>query len=281
MPAVSIVSNTFTSKRPVAIGLAATGSACGGVLLPIMFRQLAPAIGVRWVNRVFGFLILVISSVAILLLRPEAPHQTRGRNKFFDAPALKEPAFLLFCLGLFFVELGYWIPPFMITPYARQTLGTSADFAFYLLAIMNAASFAGRVLPAFAAQIRFIGPAWTLVAGVLCLGVLVLSWMGIKNVVGIAVWCGLVGFMSGITVSLPNAVVPRLSPSTSVVGARTGMMWSFSAFATLFGAPIAGALIDAQTNSYKRGQIFSGVSICLGAGLLGISAAQSGRKRQD
>ncbi|KAK3713010.1 hypothetical protein LTR37_008695 [Vermiconidia calcicola] len=281
VPAVSLISNTFTTKRPIANGLAASGSAVGGVLLPVIFRYLTPSIGLHWVNRIFGFMTLGISIAAVALLRPEDLHQQRHHKSFFDASALKEPSYVLLCLGLFFLELGYWIPPFMITPYARLSLGTSADFAFYLLAIMNAAGFVGRIVPAFAAQIRVIGPAWTLFVGVLSLGILVLSWLAIKSVVGLTVWCILVGFMSGITVSLPNAVVPRLSPSASVVGARTGMMWSFVSFAALIGAPIAGALVDPQTNSYKHGQMFSGISICFAAALLTVPAIQVGRKRTE
>ncbi|KAF2100636.1 MFS general substrate transporter [Rhizodiscina lignyota] len=266
VPAVSIVSNTFTTKRPMAIGLAASGSAFGSTILPIMFRQLIPIMGFGWVNRIFGFLALAISLLAIVFLRRDTRQAAPPSNTFFDVRAFKEPAYVLLCAGLFFVELGYWIPPFSLPPYAQFSLQTSANFASYLLAIMNAGGLAGRVLPALVAQI--FGPAWVLVAGCLSLGVLVLSWLGIHNIPGITVWSVLVGFMSGIAVSLPNAVVPRLFPLKSVVGARTGMMWSFVAFAALIGSPIAGLLIDTKRNDYKPGEIFSGVSICLGAALL-------------
>lgn len=56
VPGVSIVSNAFTTKRPIATGIAATGSAVGGVLFPILFRNLEPRMGFSWVNRIFGVL---------------------------------------------------------------------------------------------------------------------------------------------------------------------------------------------------------------------------------
>ena len=229
-----------------------------------------PLVGFGWVNRILGFMFLVTSTIAYILLKQETTSLPTRRQTFFDARALTEPAFILLCLGLFFVELGYWIPPFSLPPYAQFSLNTSATFAANLLAIMNAGGLAGRILPAFLAQI--FGPAWVLVGGVLSLGVLVLAWLGIHNVPGITAWGVLVGFMAGIAVSLPNALVPKLSPMSSVVGARTGMMWFFAAFASLIGSPIAGLLIDTEENDYQGGKIFSGTSICLGAALLCVPA---------
>lgn len=276
---MSIVANTFTSKRPIANGLAATGSAVGGVILPIMIRELAPRVGIDWVNRVFGLLMLLTSIIAIILLHPGS-HPARHRQAFFDLSALREPSYLLLCFGLFLVELGYWIPPFTIPVYAQLKLGTGADFAFYILVIMNAGGFAGRILPAYIAQIRTVGPAWVLVTGTVSLGTLILCWMAIADRASLVVWAVLVGFMSGITVSIPNAVVPRLSPH-NYIGARSGMMWSFVSFAALIGAPLAGKLTDAKTGNFKNGQIFSGVSICAGAILLCAPAVHIGKKRSE
>lgn len=279
VPAVSIVAHSFTKRRPIAMGLAATGSAVGGVILPILFKKLTPTLGLEWVNRIFGFLILATSILGIILLRPD-PHRSPRREAFFDMSAAREPPYIILCVGLFFIELGYWIPPFTITAYAQSEIGTDTEFASYSLAIMNAGSFAGRIFPAYLAQVKTIGPAWVLVLGTTCLGGLVLCWIAIHDVTGITVWGALVGFMSGITVSLPNAVVPRLSPH-NYVGARTGMMWCFVSFAALIGAPIAGVLVDTKNNDYRNGQLFSGISICFGAALLCMPAVHINRKRND
>lgn len=285
VPAVAIIANNFTTKRPIAIGVAAAGSSVGGVILPIMFRELEPKVGFGWVNRIFGFFILSISVLAFFLLKQDHQHQQHRRyqrhhSSFFDVSALREPPYIFLCIGLFLIELGYWIPPFMIAPYAQAYLHTGADFAFYILAIMNAGSSAGRILPAYLAQIKTVGPVWVLFGGTLSLGVLVLCWIGIHNVSGIIVWSILIGFMSGITVSVPNAVVPRLS-TFHRVGARTGMMWCFVSFAALIGAPIAGTLLNEKTNSYRNGQLFSGLSICIGSALLCVPAVHVGRKSND
>ena len=278
VPAVTAVSNATESRRPLALGLAATGSALGGTVFPIMFKKLVPSIGFAWTNRVFGFIELALSIPAIFLLgtltaRTPQENGPRPSKLKFDARAFREPPYAFLCAGLFFVELGFWIPPFTIGPYAKISLGTSTDYAFYLLAIMNGGSFAGRILPAFAAQVQRIGPGWVLVAGTLMLSALVLAWIGIHNVTGITIW-------AGIAVSVPNAVLPKISPS-STAGARSGMMWAIVAFAALIGSPLAGLLVDTYTGNYRNGQLFSGLSICLGSAMLCVPAVYISRQKMD
>jgi predicted MFS family arabinose efflux permease len=233
--------------------------------LPIMFRQLQPKIGFGWVNRIFGFIMLALLISAFFLLRPD-PSNRRPKGPLFDPSAIKEPPFVILFFGLFCSFLGYWIPTVFITPFAEFSLKTSTTYAFNLLAILNAGSCAGRVLPAFIAH--RLGPCSVLVGGAFGLGILILAWIRINDIAGITVWAVLVGFMSGITVAIPAAVVPLLSPTPNVIGARTGMAWSGAAFAGLVGSPIAGLLVNKTTNDYTHGQIFGGAACLLGGVLL-------------
>lgn len=201
-------------------------------------------------------------------------------------------SFLFLCVGNFFVFLGYWIPLFYVVPFATIYLKTSSADANYLLAVLNAGSFVGRVVPAWVSQL--VGAANILFFGAAALGTLVFVWLGIGNVAGITVWSFLVGydmlsdlallfgmiltckafrFMSGIVVSIPNAVASRLSKPANV-GSRIGIMWTVSSFAELIGTPIAGALVteNGEGTSYIGGQIFGGLSILLGAAFLIIPA---------
>jgi MFS family permease len=266
IPSLAVISQTFPAKhRPLAIGVSSSGAAIGGIVLPIMFRQLQPRIGFGWVNRIFGFIILAMLIATYLLLQPDHTHR-RPKGPLFDPSAIRELPFVVTFVGLFFVFLGYWVPLIFVTPFAQFSLHTSSSYAFYLLAILNAGSFAGRILPALLAH--RLGPAVILAAGGICLGILILAWMAIHTVAGITVWAVLVGFMAGITVAIPAAVVPFLCPSPSVVGARTGMAWSGAAIAGLIGSPIAGALVDRQSDDYAHGQAFGGAASLLGGILL-------------
>lgn len=266
IPSIAVISQTFSPKqRPLAIGGSSSGAAIGGIVLPIMFRHLQPHIGFGWINRVFGFIMLAMILAAYILLRPD-PTYRRPKGALLDPSAIKEPPFVVLFFGLFFVFAGYWIPLIYVTPYAQFSIKTSASYAFYLLAIVNAGSCAGRILPALIAH--RVGPAVVLTIGSICLGILILAWIGINDVAGITIWAVLVGFMAGITVAIPAAVVPLLSPTPSVVGARTGMAWSGAAFAGLIGSPIAGALVETKTNNYTHGQAFGGAMSLFGGLLL-------------
>lgn len=221
VPAISIVSNDFTTKRALALGLAATGSAVGGVILPIMFRRLLPSIGFAWVNRALGFLILLLAILSFFLLTGfQLPSRQRGREqrpmpsrtlhhgqRIAPIPSptprkrLKsafasrnDRGFLFLCIGNFFVFLGYWVPLFYVVPFATIYLGTSSTYANYLLAILNAGSFLGRVVPAWVSQV--IGTANILFIGATTLGTLVFVWLRIGNVAGITIWSFLVGYDS-------------------------------------------------------------------------------------
>ena len=214
VPAISAVSNSFTTRRAFALGVGATGSAVGGVILPITFRRLLPSIGFGWVNRVFGFIILFLAVLSYFLLTnteasfcPTLPRRRRNsgllrshsqrhhqENKRWASlsAAFKGRAYLFLCAGIFFVFLGYWVPLFYVVPYASLSLGASSSYASYLLAILNAGSFFGRVVPAWLGQI--FGTAIVLLVGATALGVLVFVWLSIGNVPGITVWCLLVGY---------------------------------------------------------------------------------------
>lgn len=61
------------------------------------------------------------------------------------------------------------------------------------------------------------------------------------------------------------------------MGSRVGIILTILAFCTLTGAPIAGALIDAEGGSFLAVQLFGGTSMLLGTAILiAARAAKSG-----
>ncbi|KAF7198258.1 Aspyridones efflux protein apdF [Pseudocercospora fuligena] len=279
VPAVAMAASTFIAWQPIARGIASTGSAVGGTVLPLGFQALISKLGTAWTNRIFSFVTLATSALAILTLGWETTTSARARQSstlFLDISAFRGPSYLFLCAGLFLVELVFWIQDFLIAPYAQFALSSSSQYVFYLLAILNAGYPAGRILPAFVAQMPKIGPAWTLFAGSAILGILVFCWIAIDDVIAITVWAVLVGFTSGIAVSIPKTVVPKLSAPKNV-DTRSGTLWTTVAFAALIGAPIAGMMVDTEDGSYKGGQMFGGAIICAGSILLCVPASKMER----
>jgi Na+/melibiose symporter-like transporter len=222
VPAVSIVSIQFTGKRAVALGLAATGSAVGGVILPIIFRSLLARIGFGWTNRVFATILLGVAVLSFTLLTevhyrslPQRLRCLRRQNRQAESSrrgtsshahfnhsghggnfqsflsAFKGRAYVFLCAGVFLIFLGYWVPLFYIVPFAVDSLDMSSSHATYLLAILNAESFLGRALPPFLGE--FIGTANVLLLGAVGLGSTILSWLSIGNIPSIMIWCFVIG----------------------------------------------------------------------------------------
>ncbi|KAI0547726.1 major facilitator superfamily domain-containing protein [Xylaria curta] len=292
IPAISIVSLGFPTKSALALGIAATGSAIGGIIWPIVFQRLLPEIGFAWTNRVFALMVLILAIASYFTLTVSHPldlkllfRRTKDEGEYgseSDTPmpinkkstvflaSLKGRDYHFLCVSIFFVLLGYWIPLFYLVPFASHSLTSSAR-ASDLLSILNAASLFGRVLPA--ALGHKIGAANILLAGATILGVLILSWISIQSIAGITVWVIFLGFTAGSVITIPNAVGSLLS-KPSETGLRLGVMWAVGAFAELIGPPIAGALLTEHDGrvSYLGCQIFGGLSVLVGAGFLVVPA---------
>lgn len=263
VPSVAILPQYFLKKRAFANGIATSGSSFGGIIYPIVFRQLYPKIGFGWATRVLGFICLstVWFSVAVMRVRVLPAH----KRHLTDLGAFKEPPYALFCFGMFFGFLGFYGVCYYIQPYAIQAGLVDENLGFYLLPVLNAASIAGRIVPNFLAD--FLGPLNVLTPATLITGTLALCWIGIHNKPGIIAFAALYGFFSGVFVSLPPPALVTLTPDLRKLGTRMGQSFAVASVALLIGAPIAGAILRA-TGNYLGFQLFCGVSIFAGGALM-------------
>ena len=72
-PAFSCVITWFYKKRALAVGIAASGSSLGGVILPIMVSKLVGEVGFGWTMRICAFLILGLLIITNLTVRSRFP----------------------------------------------------------------------------------------------------------------------------------------------------------------------------------------------------------------
>lgn len=120
----------------------------GGVIYPIIFHRLQPTIGFGWATRVIAFIALVTLLAAFGMKQKTVPPTVR---KFLDWSAFKEPGFDCFLGAYFFGCVGIYIPFYYIGLYDLHE-GVGSSLAFYLVAILNASSTFGRILPNFIAD---------------------------------------------------------------------------------------------------------------------------------
>lgn len=134
--------------------------------------------------------------------------------------------------------------------------------ASYLIAILNGASFFGRVVPGILAD-KF-GRLNGLCAAALASGILALCWQKVTTNSSLIVFAGLYGFCSGAIVSLMSAAMAQVPSNPRDIGTYLGMGMFCVSFAALIGPPINGALIT-HYHGFTQITIFSGVMIVVGA----------------
>ena len=246
----------------------------GGIIYPIVFRQLQPVIGFGWATRVLGFISFALLCLAVSVMKTR---MTPKKKRALLLPsAFKVIPYTLQCFGVMFVFIGLYFPLFYVQIYTLTRIPVNVDYAFYLLSILNAASVFGRILPNFLAD--KIGPFNLLVPCTFASGILVLCWIDIANVAGITIFSILYGFFSGAFVSLIPPAVVKLCPDLSEVGTWLGMSLSIGALGLLIGNPIAGALVDIPNKQFAAAQGFTGGFIILGALLIGTARVLRGRQ---
>lgn len=210
-----------------------------------MLKKLRPKIGFPWTVRVIGFMVLATMLIAFALMRMRVVSNT-GKRKIVDFKHLQHLPYLLSCLGFFVGFLGLYVFYYYIQLYAIEVAGTDTDLAFYLLAILNAGSFLGRLLPNYVAGP--LGPLNVQIIFGLLSGILSFCLLAIKTTSGVLAFTCIYGFVSGPFVSLPIPVVASVSPDKSVLGTRLGMSFAFIGLGVLIGEPAAGAILGAQEN---------------------------------
>ncbi|KZT33310.1 MFS general substrate transporter [Sistotremastrum suecicum HHB10207 ss-3] len=258
-----------TYHRALAIGIASTGAAIGGVIYPIMLNNsihrgdalvsggtVDTFPGAIRQNAVLNTGMLVLAN---LLIRVRYSQADRGnfRSRFADMMRfLKEPTYVFTCIGSSLTNFGYLFPVVYIQLFSAKQ-GISPKFSFYTLSIFNACSIIGRIIPNILAD-RF-GSLTVLVPMNIAMGATVLGYLGVNSLVADAIVTALIGVFSGACVSLFLAAASSSSKQQGEIGARTGLVVFFSSIPSLAGPPINGALL---TNRFlwSRPIIFSGIS---------------------
>lgn len=113
VPTVSLVSTYFDKNRSFAIGIAASGAAVGGMVMPAMVQQLLPKIGFAWTVRCLGLVMAVLGIMAAIVMKTRIPPRKAGPLVEFSA--FSEPPFTLFCIGMFLNFWGVYFPFYYVS----------------------------------------------------------------------------------------------------------------------------------------------------------------------
>ncbi|PQE19420.1 MFS monocarboxylate transporter protein [Rutstroemia sp. NJR-2017a BBW] len=277
LPSLSVVATYFSTKRGYAIGVVVSGGQLGGVIYPIMFRQLLPTLGFGWTTRVIGFMALGLLAISNAIMKPRVPPKSKG--SLIDVAAFRDVRYSVFTLGLFFTFIGLYLPLYYTPTYGLIKLGMSLTEAFYLTAITNGASIAGAIVPSIIGD--KLGPLNLMIPCSLITGILAFTWIGIHTIPGLQAFVAFYGFFTGCLITLPNPILISLSPSLQDVGSRVGMSYSIAAFGLLIGSPSGGALLDLEIGDFLKTQCFGGAFLFGGMSLFVLTRFLIHRQKKD
>ncbi|KAI0037013.1 major facilitator superfamily domain-containing protein, partial [Vararia minispora EC-137] len=257
LPSLAIISHHFRRRRALATGIAVTGASAGGVIFPIMLNRLFHssvgfADGVRASAGLVGGLLLA----ANILMRTTVSRKHAVRFELHEIRSiLSDWVFMWALAGAFAVSLGLFFPYFYFQLWSIEH-GIDAQLAFYTLAIINAGTIAGRLLPTFLAD--HIGVFNMIIPAVFLSAVFVFATFGATTATSIIIVSLLYGFTSGAYVSLIPPMLSQITPNLTELGTRMGFAFSVVGLAMLSGAPILGALLG-RMFAWWRPTVFSGV----------------------
>lgn len=252
----------FLKKRGLVFGIVNSGSAVGGVLLPIALQRLIGTIGFPWTMRAIAFLFLALCAGPCLLVKTRTPPKPRPFAIKDYTDSLHDPVMLLTTIGGFLFFWGMFLPLSYIIIQA-QASGISADLVPYLLPIINAVSLVGRLLLGHLAD--RIGRFNCMLLITSFTGVLTLAlWIpGSSSTAALVMYAVAFGLGSGGYISTFPACVSQISPPAEI-GTRIGVASFVNAVGALTGSPLGGALIKSSpdgTESFLGLQLFCGATM--------------------
>lgn len=264
---ISILPTYFRAHLAVATGIAASGSSLGGVIYPLVLSRMLETVGFPWATRVLGFIVFGTSVIPLVTLRMRfIPPKARSP---IDKTVFTDIQFLSFTLATTLLTAAVCLCFFYLAYYSVEHDWTSETQGRNLVAIYNAASCIGRILPSYLAD--RIGLFNVLVPAGLANALLLFCMAGIKNEAGVIVLTVLNGFFCGVQIAMPPVVFAAMTKDKTRLGARLGTGLGVVAVGVLVFSPIGGAILDSGSGGHWTGLwVFVGVAASLG--FLGYSA---------
>jgi MFS family permease len=258
-PSMAATGQYFNKNRGTAMGLAVAGSSLGGVVWPIALSKMLynPSLSFGWSVRISGFIMLALIGPACAAIRARLPPR---KGTFFLPEAFKNPQFLGVVGSTALIMLGLFLPFFYLPTFAVAK-GMSINLASYIIAILNAASFFGRVIPGVLGD--KLGRYNAFCAAALSSGVLLLCFQWLDSNASIIVFSGLYGFCSGAIVSSMSVVLAQVPKDPREIGTYMGMGMACVSIAALVGPPIDGAF-QTHYHGFHEVATFSAVMVLVG-----------------
>jgi len=261
VPTLSVVGGWFTRRQAMALGISATGTGCGMLVVPPLSAALIDSYGWRQADIVLGIGCAILLVLCAMVVQPPP---VRASETASHAPrhVVRSGRFIRLYLSWVLATTGLFVP-FVFLPAFAQAHGASDIAASALLSLLGGASILGRL--GIGALIDTMGTLRLFKVAVLVMGISYGLWLASPGYAGLAVFAALLGLGYGVRIALlPSVLIEFFGLRNQ--GAILGMFFTASGIATLLGALVAGVIVD-HTDSYRWG-----IAFALAMGLAGFVA---------
>ena len=131
----SIVTQYFTKKRSLAVGIATSGTGFGGLTYSLAANNLIYRVGIEWTFRIMAIICFVVITASALFLKDHNKN-AKAAVKAVEWKLFKMLDFWLFLGWLWLSSLGYVVVVFSLSAYA-QGVGFTAQQGSLVSAMFN------------------------------------------------------------------------------------------------------------------------------------------------
>ncbi|KJZ78757.1 hypothetical protein HIM_02148 [Hirsutella minnesotensis 3608] len=269
-PATSAITEWFSTKRGLALGIAVSGSSIGGIIWPFVIVKLLDEVSEEMAFRIMAGASAPLLLLSCVLVRERKdPHDARpmktgtgpGRGLF---RAILDVRFLALCICLTVLYSGLLIPFYYIPSYPSEA-GVHSSLADKLLPLVYSGSFFSRIVAGWLGD--HLGRFNIVILMGTLMGGMTYAWIWMTSNAGMIAYAILFGLFSGGLVPLGSACVAQTTEDMERIGLRIGVMMAISSLGALGGGPVSGHLKD-FAGGWPAVLTFSGLLAIAGAVLL-------------
>ncbi|GBF62160.1 aspyridones efflux protein [Trichophyton mentagrophytes] len=277
-PGITIAASYFSTKRPLAIAVATSGAAIGGIVFPIVSYWLIVAVGFPWAVRIITSLVLLASGSTLYTLQPYHPSIPQKGGPFITFGGFKDASYCTYVVAAILGLIGGFVPFFYIPVYGLA-LGLRTELTSYFVSALNmAALIGGFSLTVLASRLGNLNTA-VLFSNV-C-GIVLISLVLAVDPVGVIIGSLFYALVAGYQLVLLFTAMASINVDTSPRCSQGRAALIFGSFGALLGTPIAGGILSKQdSNAHSMNPrdwnftltlLFSGGLIFLGGVFLAVT----------
>ena len=261
VPTLAIVGGWFAKRRNTALGIAATGTGCGMLIVPPLAASLIEHFGWRNADIILGVgCASLLMICAALTERPPLAPSAAGHSLY---RVVRSRAFVMLYISWVLATAALFVP-FVFLPAFALDQGASQVMASALISVLGGMSVVGRL--GLGVLGNFVGTLRLFKIATFVMGVSYVMWLTATTAYGgLVVFAAVLGFGYGVRIALMPVVLIELFGMQNL-GAVLGVFFTATGISAFLGPPLGGFIVD-FTGSYRWVAAFA-----FAMGLLGFFA---------